>query len=89
MITVRVVDLSTTGMPPEVLGSQTFRSAGAAPIEFRVLYRAEDDLLRRGLNIEARISIDGKVRYINTNNYAVTLGNAADPHRITVNPIGP
>jgi len=87
-VTVRVVDASAAGMPPQVLGSQTLRSPGAAPIEFRVLYRAEDDLLRRGLNIEARISFGGKVRYFNLNKYAVSLGNAADPHRITVNPIG-
>ena len=56
---------------------------------FRVVYRADDELLRKGLNIEARVSFGGKVRYFNLNHYAVTLGNAADPHRITVNPAGP
>ncbi len=88
-ITVRVVDASNTGMPPQVLGAQTLRASGAGPVEFHVVYRAEDDLLRRGLNIEARVSFDGKVRYINVNQYAVTLGNAGDQHRISVNPIGP
>jgi uncharacterized lipoprotein YbaY len=88
-LTVRVVDKSNTGMPPQVLGSQTVRNpGGGAPIEFRVGYRAEDDVLRRGLNIEARISFGGKVRYYNRNGYAVTLGNAADVHRIGVQPTG-
>jgi uncharacterized lipoprotein YbaY len=89
MIMVRIVDASNTGMPPLVLGSQTFRAPDSGPIEFRVVYRAEDDLLRRGLNVEARVSFAGKVRYANMNQYAVTLGNAMDQHRITVNPIGP
>jgi putative lipoprotein len=89
IVTVRVVDTSVTGMPPEVLGSQTLRDPGAPPIPFRVIYRAEDEVLRHGLNLEARVSIDGKVKYFNMSQYALTLGNAADPHRIIVNPIRP
>jgi len=89
LVTVRVVDASNAGMPPEVLGSQTIKNPGAAPIGFRIEYRAEDEVLRRGLNVEARVSIGGKVRYYNLNRYVVTLGNASDPHRIYVNPVGP
>jgi uncharacterized lipoprotein YbaY len=89
MVTVRIVDASNTGMPPLVLGSQTFQAPASGPIEFHVVYRAEDDLLRRGLNIEARVSVGGKIRYANMNQYAVTQGNAADQHRVTVNPISP
>ncbi len=86
VVTVRIVDTSGTGMPPQVLGSQTIRNPGVAPIPFRVEYRAEDDVLRKGLNIEARVSFGGKVQYFNRNNYAVTLGNAADTHRVSVGP---
>ena len=89
VITVRVEDASVSGMPPDVLGSQTIHAPVSAPIGFSVEYRAEDELLRRGLNIEARVSFGGKVRYYNLNRYVVTLGNASDPHRIYVNPIGP
>jgi uncharacterized lipoprotein YbaY len=89
VVTVRVVDASAVGMPPQVIGAQTINSPGSAPVAFRVLYRADDELLRKGLNVEARVSFGGKVRYYNLNRYAVTLGNAADPHRITVNPAGP
>jgi uncharacterized lipoprotein YbaY len=88
-VTVRVVDMSNASMPPVVLGSQTIRNPGVAPIKFRVEYRAEDEVLRVGLNVDARISYDGKVRYYNANKYGVTLGNAADEHRITVVPFGP
>jgi putative lipoprotein len=89
VVTVRVVDPSIAGMPPLVLGSQTITNPGTAPVSFRVEYRADDDLMRRGLNVEARVSYGGKVRYYNQNSYAVSLGNAADTHRINVNPVGP
>ena len=83
-VTVRVVDMTATGMPPEVLGSQSIANPGTAPVAFRVEYRAEDETLRRGLNIEARVSFVGKVQYYNLNRYAVTLSNATDPHRVYV-----
>jgi uncharacterized lipoprotein YbaY len=88
-VTVRVVDATRVGMPPDVLGSQTIRNPGSAPVAFRVEYWAEDDVLRRGLNVEVRVAWGGKVRYFNMNGHAVTLGNASDTHRVTVNPIGP
>jgi uncharacterized lipoprotein YbaY len=89
VVTVRVEDASAVGLPPQVLGSQTIKNPGVAPIPFRVEYRAEDDVLRRGLNIEVRISIGGKVRYYNQNHHVVTLGTAGDVHRINVSPVGP
>lgn len=89
VVTVRIVGESTAGMPPVVLGSQTIANPGVAPVSFRVEYRADDEALRQGLNVEARISYGGKVRYFNVNKYAVTLGNAADEHRISVERTGP
>jgi uncharacterized lipoprotein YbaY len=88
VVTVRVVVPQRGDAPLRVLGSQTIRDPGASPVSFRVEYVAEDDLLRHGLNIEARVSWGGRVRYYNMNGYAVTLGNAADPHRIVVNAVG-
>jgi uncharacterized lipoprotein YbaY len=89
VVTVRVVDATIVGQPPQVIGSQTIHNPGVAPISFRVEYRAEDDLLRQGLNIEARVSFGGKVRYYNVNRYVVTLGNATEAHRISANPVDP
>jgi uncharacterized lipoprotein YbaY len=89
VVTVRVVDSSAIGMPPQVLGSQTIKTPAVAPISFRVEYNADDELLSRGLNVEVRVSFGGKVRFFNVNRYALTLGNAADIHRIHANPTGP
>ena len=88
VVTVRVVVPMRGDAPLRVLGSQTITDPGPPPVGFRVEYMADDDLLRHGLNVEARVSWGGRVRYYNMNGYAVTLGNASDPHRITVNAIG-
>jgi uncharacterized lipoprotein YbaY len=88
-VTVRVVDASNPGMPPVVLGSQTITNPGVAPVAFRVVYRADDETLRQGLYVDARIAFGGKVRFFSLNKYAVTLGNAADEHRVTVVRTGP
>ena len=87
VLTVRVVDASA--MPPNVLGTQTIENPGASPVAFHVNYFAVDDLLRRGVNVEARLSVGGKVRYYNVNHYVVTLGSAGDSLRVHVNPMGP
>ena len=86
---MRVLDGTVSGMPPSVLGAQTIASPGSLPVAFSVEYRAEDDLLRKGLDIEVRVSFGGKVRYFNRNKYVVTLGNVDDTHRINVDSSGP
>ncbi|MFZ1056691.1 MAG: YbaY family lipoprotein [Opitutaceae bacterium] len=87
-VTVRILDSTAVGMPPQVLGSQTIQNPGVAPVSFRIEYRAEDDVLIKGLNIDARVSFGGKVQYYNSSSYAVTLGSASENHRISVSPVG-
>jgi uncharacterized lipoprotein YbaY len=89
VVTVRVVDATAVGVPPQVLGSQTIKNPGVSPVPFRVEFRAEDEVMRRGLNIEARVSMGGRVRYFNLNHHVLTLGNVGDAHRINVSPVGP
>jgi uncharacterized lipoprotein YbaY len=89
VVTVRVVDANTSGMPARVLGSQTVTNPGSFPVAFRVEYRAEDELLRLGLNIDVRVSFAGRVQYYNRNRYAVSTANASDVHRINVDRSGP
>jgi uncharacterized lipoprotein YbaY len=88
VVSVRLVDTSQVGQPPGVLGSQVLKGPFQGPIAFRIEYTAEDDVLRRGLNVEARVSVSGRVRYYNINSHVVTLSNATDVHRITVDPTG-
>jgi len=74
-------------MPPDVLGETTVRNPGTPPIPFQVEYHAEADQLRRGLNVEARVSYGGKVRYYNFNRYAVGSNDYTEPHTIWVDAV--
>ena len=74
-------------MPAKVLGEQVIKNAAGSPVPFRIEYTAMDEQLRRGINIEARVSFGGRLRYFNRNSYAITLNNVSDPHRISVDPV--
>ncbi len=84
VVTVRLIDPAGPGGLPAMLGEKTIENPGSPPVAFKIEYRAEDDLLRRGLKLEARVSIGGKLRYYNVSGYGVTLAKAADPQEIWV-----
>lgn len=67
---------------PQVLAEQTINGPKGASIPFQIEYTADDDLLRHGLNIDARISFGGKVRFRTAVAHALTLGNAEYPHTV-------
>lgn len=46
------------------------------PVPFRVEYQADDAVLRRGVNIDVRVSVGGKVRMRTVNAHALTLRSA-------------
>jgi uncharacterized lipoprotein YbaY len=71
---------------PQVLGEQTIKGAKCGSIPFHVEYIAEDSLLRHGLNIEARISFAGKVRFRTAVAHVLTLANAEMPHAVWLEP---
>lgn len=72
-------------LPPQVVGEEDIKNASGSSIPFAVHYTANEDQLRAGLVLDARVSIDGKVRYYNASSYSLNLANAADPHHIYVN----
>jgi len=74
-------------MPPDVLGEKTIRNPGTPPIPFQVEYRAEADQLRHGLNIEARVSYGGKVRYYNFDHYSLGSNDYTESHTIWVDAV--
>jgi uncharacterized lipoprotein YbaY len=82
-----VVDRPRAELTAQVLGEQTIKAPTAGPVAFRIEYRADDALLRHGLNLDARISYGGRVRLRTVNTRAVTLGNATDMHEIWVEPV--
>jgi uncharacterized lipoprotein YbaY len=83
-VVVRVVDLSRGESRGELLGETTVTNPPKMPVPFRIEYRAEDAQLMRTINVEARVSVGGKLRYTTTTGHPVTLGNVNDPHQISV-----
>lgn len=83
-VTVRVVDVSGVGGRMQVLGDQVIQNPGAMPVPYRVEFTADDAVLRRGLNLEARISIGGRLRYTTVTAHPITAGNVHDSHVVDV-----
>lgn len=77
----------TREQPEQVLAEQVIRTPGALPVPFRVEFRAPDEQLRRGLNVEARISWGGRLRFRNLDAIAITLANVSQPQTIWVQPV--
>ena len=88
VVTVRLLDTSSLSGSPLQLGEQTINHPDGPPVPFRIEYSATDAQLRHGLNIEARVSYGGTVRFYNVNGYALTLAKVADPHEVWVNQAG-
>lgn len=83
-VMVRVVDLSRGESRGEVLAEETVKNPGRMPVAVRVEYRADDATLRRSVNVEARVSVGGRLRYMTTSAHPITPGNADDTHVIEV-----
>ena len=77
ILSIRIVDNANPTSGPVLLGQQRVQISGEPPFEFRAEYRADDALLRRGVNVEVKILVNGKLRYANLTSYMVTLGRAA------------
>lgn len=67
-----------------VLAEKTIAAPAGKPVPFQIEFRADDDELRRGVNIEARISYDGRVRFRTLDAQLITLGSVAAPHEVWV-----
>lgn len=89
ILSVRVVDVSNMSKGSVLLGQQRIEISGPPPFEFRAEYRADDTLLRRGVNVEAKILVNGKLRYANLTAYSVTISRASVSQEITLFPTAP
>lgn len=85
-VTIRIVDLAGADGRGETLGEATIENPGSMPVAFRIEYRAKDATLMRDVNVEARISVGGRLSYMSTGGHPITLGNVNDSHVIQVVP---
>jgi hypothetical protein len=84
-----IVDRPRAQPAERVLGEQiqNLAEATSGPVPFRVEYHADDATLRRGLHVEARVSVDGKVRHRNVTAHVVTLASSPYKQEVAVDPV--
>ena len=73
--------------PEAIVAQQVIRAPSAMPAGFRLEFSADETQLRRGFNIEARLSWGGRLRFRNVEAQVVTLGNANSPIAIWMEPV--
>jgi uncharacterized lipoprotein YbaY len=83
-VTVRVLDLTHGEGRAEVLGETTITNATKMPVPFTIEFVADDAQLMRAINVEARVSVGGRLRYTTTTGHPVTMGNVKDAHVVEV-----
>lgn len=83
-VTIQIVDLSRGANQTEILGEQTVKSPAAWPVPFRIEFQADDALLLRGVGLDARVSVAGKLQYTTRTAHPVTLTNVSEPHVVNV-----
>ena len=84
ILSVRIVDARDLAAGSVLLGSQRIPISGSPPFAFRTEYRADDYLMRRGVNVETRILVDGRMRYSNPSTHVVTLPHVGEDQEIVV-----
>ena len=62
-------------------------AAARDAVPYRIEFQADDALLRHGVNLDARISYDGRVRYRMLDARALTLSSVRFPQEIAVQPV--
>jgi Uncharacterized protein conserved in bacteria len=72
---IQVVDRGQGVQKGEVLGEETIKNPGRMPVPFRIEFRAEDPVLRGSVEVEARISVRGRLTFMTKTAHPVTLAN--------------
>lgn len=80
------VSRPTSRAAEQVIGEQVQKLtvAAAEAVPFRIEYDAEDAVLRRGVNVEARVYYNGRVRFRTVSAHVVTLSSSPFPQHLTL-----
>lgn len=89
VVKVQVADISKADAPAEVIGEQVIDNPGNVPVAFRVPYDASKIVDNNTYAVSARIDVDGKLMWINTQRYTViTNGNPTSDIEVLVERVG-
>ncbi|MBE35011.1 MAG: lipo-like protein [Opitutaceae bacterium] len=82
VMTVRLLDVTQKEAPAIVLGEKSISNPGNSPISFSLAYPFGGISPSRNYVIDARIELEGRLRFYAMEPYVVTPQNAADPHAV-------
>ncbi|MBI5690799.1 MAG: hypothetical protein HZC55_11985 [Verrucomicrobia bacterium] len=76
------------GATERILGEQVnvLATVAGGPVPFKVEFEVEDAVLRRGVNLEARVSYNGRVRFRTVQAHVVTLASIPYPQTLGLQP---
>jgi putative lipoprotein len=87
VLTVRLVDVSLADAPADVIAEQTIGPAGQVPIKFDLRFDPAVVRPRMTYALQARITVDEKLWFINDERHAVDPANP-EPQTILVKRVG-
>jgi hypothetical protein len=81
-----IVDRGRPAPSERILGEyrHTLTTPTIDPVPFKVEYHVDDTELRQGLNVDVRISHDGRVRYRTISAHVITLASSPFPQEVPV-----
>ena len=86
---VQVIDPSDAVMGPTVIGQSREEIQGVSPFAFSVELRVSNEaVLRRGVQLEVQIQVDGRLRYRNVTDTVISSQNVERPATIRVQAVG-
>jgi putative lipoprotein len=89
VVKVQLVDVSRADAPAVVLGEQLIRAEGRqVPFVFEIAYDPKRIEARFTYAVQARIEVDGQLRFINDQRYAVLTRGAGDRVKLLLRAVG-
>lgn len=82
VLTVRLLDVSKKDVPAIVLAEKSYSNPGNPPMEFQLPYPFGGIHERRSYVIEARIEINGRLKFASMKQHVVTPQNASQAHEV-------
>lgn len=82
VLTVRLLDITRKDIPAIVLAEKSISNPGNPPIAFALAYPFGGLAPNRNYVIDARIEVDGRLRFYSMEQYAVTAQNATESHEV-------
>lgn len=88
VVEVQLVDVSRADAPAITLASQSTITGGRqVPIPFELVYNPDQVDPRMSYAVQARITVDGQLQFINTRHFAVNLQGQPSPVEVVVDPV--